>query len=156
MNKWIDELRNEWLNERMKTWISHCRTSKTNFTLNREQGWLCYHCALTGVLTEKREDFKEEPNKEPIKEPTEEPIKEPNEEPIKEPTDKPADQQALTRAELQDELGMLFNGITKRMNDEFYYLFNQLGLRLDILKKDLEKIIKEEKIIGGKEGVVKK
>ena len=105
-----------------------------------------------GVLTEKRE----EPNKEPIKEPTEEPIKEPNEEPIKEPTDKPADQQALTRAELQDELGMLFNGITKRMNDEFYYLFNQLGLRLDILKKDLEKIIKEEKIIGGKEGVVKK
>ena len=109
-----------------------------------------------GVLTEKREDFKEEPNKEPIKEPTEEPIKEPNEEPIKEPTDKPADQQALTRAELQDELGMLFNGITKRMNDEFYYLINQLGSRLDILKRDLEKIIKEEKIIGGKEGVVKK
>ena len=97
-----------------------------------------------GILTEKREDFKEEP------------IKEPTEEPIKEPTDKPADQQALTRAELQDELRMLFNGITKRMNDEFYYLLNQLGSRLDILKRDLEKIIKEEKIIGGKEGVVKK
>ena len=97
-----------------------------------------------GILTEKREDFKEEP------------IKEPTEEPIKEPTDKPADQQALTRAELQDELGMLFNGITKRMNDEFYYLFNQLGLRLDALKKDLEKIIKgEESIIKGGEEIIK-
>ena len=95
-----------------------------------------------GVLTEEREeteDLKGKPSKEPIK------AKESTKEPIKEPTDEPTGQQALTRAELQDELQMLFNGMAKRMNDEFYYLFNQIGLQLDVLKKDLERIIKEEK-----------